>query len=230
MKAEFTALVQQLIAEQGREALFNVAKCKAFLADYTGSEYQSERRLLLQAVEAGIPTTIARTNDLAAGKQQCVQKLQDECFFAPNVAVGVVNLLSAVLGAAAQKGVTQRQNTARQPEGIHPLPVNEKILVLLGIVVYALAYVISFFIFLELIFPWVINLSESAGYKTFFSTLPEIAEFFIVGAPALLLVLVILPGIIHILLMSLLIFIGNNTDPLKPYIAELTKKKQGSKK
>jgi hypothetical protein len=104
MKAEFTALVQKLIAEQGKEALFNTAKCKAFLADYTGSEYQNERRLLLQTVEAGITKAIAYTNDLAACKQQSVQKLQDEYYLAPKVTTGVVNLLVQVLqGEVVQK-------------------------------------------------------------------------------------------------------------------------------
>jgi hypothetical protein len=97
MKAEFTALVRQLIAEQGRDALFNAIKCKAFLADYTKGEYLNERRLLLQVVEAGITSGIAKTGDLASYKLMAAKKLQDDYFLAPNVANGVVSMLAQVL-------------------------------------------------------------------------------------------------------------------------------------
>ena len=45
MNSEFVDILKKLIAEQGREALLNPAKCKAFLADYTGSEYKKELRV-----------------------------------------------------------------------------------------------------------------------------------------------------------------------------------------
>jgi hypothetical protein len=51
--AEFTAIIQTLIAGQGKDAFVNPAKCKAFLPDYTKNEYAKERRLLLKVVEAG---------------------------------------------------------------------------------------------------------------------------------------------------------------------------------
>jgi hypothetical protein len=38
MDAEFIAILQKLITEQGKEALLNAAKCKAFLSDYTRYE------------------------------------------------------------------------------------------------------------------------------------------------------------------------------------------------
>jgi hypothetical protein len=117
MKAEFTALVQKLVAEQGRDALFNTAKCKAFLADYTGSEYQNERRLLLQVVEAGITSGIANTGDLAAYKRMAVQKLQDDYYLAPNVTGGVVDMLALVLrGDVKQKTVCRNCGKELQDE------------------------------------------------------------------------------------------------------------------
>jgi hypothetical protein len=123
MKAEFTALVQQLIAEQGRDALFNAAKCKAFLADYAKGEHLNERRLLLQVVEAGVASGIANTGDLAAYKQQASQKLQDDYYLAPNVAGGVVSMLAQVLrgdtatpqGTAAVHQSAVPARTAYQP-------------------------------------------------------------------------------------------------------------------
>jgi uncharacterized membrane protein YhaH (DUF805 family) len=121
MKAEFTALIQQLIAEQGRDALFNAAKCKAFLADYARGEYLNERRLLLQAVEADIPKAVADTNDLAACKQQCVKKLQDDYYLAPNVANGMVNLLSVLLGKETQQQIIKNNLAADVPQREQPV-------------------------------------------------------------------------------------------------------------
>jgi tetratricopeptide (TPR) repeat protein len=118
MKAEFTTLVQKLIVEQGKEALFNTAKCKAFLADYTGSEYQNERRLLLNTVEAGITKAIADTKDLAACKQQAVQKLQDEYYLAPNIAAGAVNMLSVLLGKETQQQIIKNNAVADLPQPV----------------------------------------------------------------------------------------------------------------
>jgi predicted Zn-ribbon and HTH transcriptional regulator len=97
VKAEFTTLVQQLIVEQGKEALFNAAKCKALLADYTRGEYKKESRLLLQAIETGVAEAVSNTNDIASCKAQAVQKLQDEYFLAENIAADVVDMLASVL-------------------------------------------------------------------------------------------------------------------------------------
>jgi uncharacterized membrane protein YhaH (DUF805 family) len=97
MKAEFTKMVQQLIAEQGKEVLFDADRCKSFLLDYTKGEYPNERRLLLQVVEADIIGGIVNTDDLVTYKQMAVQKLQDEYFLASNVAGGVVDMLSELL-------------------------------------------------------------------------------------------------------------------------------------
>jgi hypothetical protein len=117
MKAEFTALVQQLIAEQGRDALFNTAKCKSFLADYARGEYPNERRLLLQVVEAGIAAGIANTGDLASYKLMAARKLQDEYFLAPNVATGVVSMLAQMLrGETEQKTVCRNCGKELQSE------------------------------------------------------------------------------------------------------------------
>jgi len=54
MDPDFIAILQKLIAEQGKEILLNTAKCKAFLSDYTRGEYKKESRLLLQVLDAGV--------------------------------------------------------------------------------------------------------------------------------------------------------------------------------
>jgi hypothetical protein len=96
MKAEFTALVQQLIAEQGRDALFNAAKCKAFLHDNQEIDINT-RRLLQQVVGSGIAGGIVNTSDIASYKLMAAKKLQDDYFLAPNVAKGVVSILAQML-------------------------------------------------------------------------------------------------------------------------------------
>jgi tetratricopeptide (TPR) repeat protein len=97
MKAEFTALIQQLIAEQGREALLDAAKCRAMLADYSKGEYKKESRLLLQAIEAGISEALSKADDIASCKAQAVRKLEDEYYLAENIAQDVVEMLTSVL-------------------------------------------------------------------------------------------------------------------------------------
>jgi tetratricopeptide (TPR) repeat protein len=97
MDNNFTAIIQTLVAEQGKDALFSAAKCKAMLADYTRNEYKKESRLLLQAIEAGIAEALSNADDLASCKAQAVQKLQDEYFLAENISADVVDMLAAVL-------------------------------------------------------------------------------------------------------------------------------------
>jgi hypothetical protein len=110
MKAEFTVLVQQLIAAQGRDALFNSTKCKAFLATAQGANI-SEKRLLQQAVESGITSGIANASNIAAYKAQAAQKLQADYFLAPNVANGVVDVL---IGLIRTVPPAQPQQSAQQ--------------------------------------------------------------------------------------------------------------------
>jgi hypothetical protein len=46
VKTDFIKIVQQVVAEQGKDTVINPAKCKVFLPDYTKGEYAKERRLL----------------------------------------------------------------------------------------------------------------------------------------------------------------------------------------
>jgi hypothetical protein len=97
MNAEFTAIVQTLVAEQGKDALVNPAKCKAFLPDYTKSEFTKERRLLLKVVEAGAVKEIAAAADPDICKKQQVRHLTEELFMAEDAAAEVVDMLVFVL-------------------------------------------------------------------------------------------------------------------------------------
>jgi ribosomal protein L40E len=110
MNAEFTAIIQQLIAEQGKDVLFNAAKCKAFLADYTRGDYKKETRLLLQVVEAGMAKELADAKELAICKKKLARDLRDDFFIAEDAAADVVSLL-----AFALRGDTAKL-TVRNPE------------------------------------------------------------------------------------------------------------------
>jgi hypothetical protein len=83
------------------------------LADYTRGEYKKKSRLLIQSVEADIPKAIDTTQDLAACKQQQIQRLQDDYFLVEAMAAEVVDMLVFVLGASPI--IPTRQNTPADP-------------------------------------------------------------------------------------------------------------------
>jgi hypothetical protein len=49
--AEFTAIVQNLIAERGKDIVINPAKCKMFLPDYSKGEYVTKSILIKKGRE-----------------------------------------------------------------------------------------------------------------------------------------------------------------------------------
>jgi uncharacterized protein with PIN domain len=103
MNTEFIDILKKLVAEQGKEALLNPAKCKAFLADYTHGEYKKESRLLLQSLDAGVQKAIDTTNELEICKKQQTRVLQEEYFLASETAADVVETLALVLREDKQK-------------------------------------------------------------------------------------------------------------------------------
>jgi sulfite reductase alpha subunit-like flavoprotein len=117
MNAEFTAIVQALIAEQGKDAIVNPARCKAFLPDYTKSEFTKERRLLLKVVETGAAKEIASAADLDICKKQQVRYLKEELFIAEDVAVEAVDMLAFVLrGETTEAKPEVSQPASQKPE------------------------------------------------------------------------------------------------------------------
>jgi len=107
MDQGFVDILKKLITEQGKEALLNPAKCKAFLADYTHGEYKKESRLLLQALDAGVPKAIDATKELEICKQQQVSILMEEHFLAAEAAADVVDALALVLREGQVSGITK---------------------------------------------------------------------------------------------------------------------------
>jgi hypothetical protein len=107
MNSAFIAILQQLAAEQGKKALLNPARCKAFLADYTHGDYKKESRLLLQALEAGVPKAIESTKELEICKLQQARVLHEEHFLTAEAAADVVETLALVLRGEHGKGSSQ---------------------------------------------------------------------------------------------------------------------------
>jgi DNA-directed RNA polymerase subunit RPC12/RpoP len=108
MNTMFIAILQKLITEQGKEALVNPSKCKAFLADYTKGEYKKESRLLLQALEAGVQKEIITTKELEICKKQQARILREEHFVAAEAAEDIVDTLALVLRDENKNRTSQR--------------------------------------------------------------------------------------------------------------------------
>jgi hypothetical protein len=97
MNAEFTSIIQTLIAERGKDAVINPAKCKMSLPDYTKGEYAKERRHLLTEVETGAAREIAAAANLDICKKQQIRHLKEDLFMAEDVAADAIDLLAFVL-------------------------------------------------------------------------------------------------------------------------------------
>jgi formylglycine-generating enzyme required for sulfatase activity len=111
MDTQFIAIMQKLVAEQGKDALNNTSRFKSLLADYTGTEYRKERRLFTQALEAGVGKAISSTQDVELCKKQQVRALQDEYGLAHEAAVDVVDTLALILKGNTSKTQVQAGNT-----------------------------------------------------------------------------------------------------------------------
>jgi hypothetical protein len=92
----FINILQKLVDEQGKGALTDAKKCKAFLADYTKNEYKKECRLILLAVDAGMSKVIDGADELAVCKKAFIRDLEEEGLNSA-VAADIVNALALVL-------------------------------------------------------------------------------------------------------------------------------------
>jgi hypothetical protein len=92
----FIDILKKLVKEQGRAALTDAKKCKAFLADYTKNEYKKECRLILIAVEAGMSKVIDGADELEPCKKAFIKDLEEEGLNS-TVAADIVNALALVL-------------------------------------------------------------------------------------------------------------------------------------
>jgi hypothetical protein len=116
MEQGFIDILKKLIDEQGKEALLNSAKCKAFLADYTKNEYKKESRLLLQALDVGVQRAIDTTKEIAICKKQQIRLLHEDYGLDEKIAADIVDTLALIL-----RGDTSKS----EPDSVH-IPLNIK--------------------------------------------------------------------------------------------------------
>ena len=113
MEQGFIDILQKLIKEQGKEALLDASKCKAFLADYTRNEFKKESRFLLQALDAGVQRAIDASRELPICKKQQIRLLHEDYGLVENVAVDIVDTLAFVLRGDTTR--TEMQGTDNVP-------------------------------------------------------------------------------------------------------------------
>ena len=113
MDQSFINILQQLVKEQTNAALTDARKCKALLADYTGSEYKKEKRLFLLAVEAGMAKVIDGADDLEACKKAFIQELDDDYSLDTEAAEDIINTLALLL--RGDKAVTRSARQTAAP-------------------------------------------------------------------------------------------------------------------
>jgi TPR repeat protein len=105
MEQGFIDILKKVVTQHGKEYFMETKKCKAIISDYTGSEYRTERGLLIRAVEAEVSNAIITVEEKDLDNCMKVQqrKLQEEEFMDSAIAENVVNLLAHVLRNVALK-------------------------------------------------------------------------------------------------------------------------------
>jgi len=126
MNPEFITILKKLIAEQGKEVLFNPSKCKAFLADYTHGDYKKESRLLIQTIEAGIPKAIDNADELSQCKQKQIRVLHEEYFLTEEIAEDIINIILLFLKNSEEQTITSSQNKSMVKQSSYE--INEQVL------------------------------------------------------------------------------------------------------
>jgi len=114
MDQGFISVLQQLIAEQGKEPLLIPGKCKAILSDYARGDYKKESRLILQALDAGVAKAINNTQEMDLCKKQQIQILHAEYELVEETAADIVDTLAFVLRGDNSKTILQK--TEKKPE------------------------------------------------------------------------------------------------------------------
>jgi hypothetical protein len=120
MDSGFINILKKLVKEQTSAALTDARKCKALLADYTGSEYKKEKRLFLLAVEAGMAKVIDGADELEPCKKAFIRDLEEDHDLKPETAADIVNTLALVL--RGDKTVTQSPIAQQTAAPVAPAP------------------------------------------------------------------------------------------------------------
>jgi len=80
MEQGFIDIVKTVVDKHGIIYLTDTGKCRAIVSDYTGSNYQNERGLLLRAVDADVSKALhaAEQSDIERCMKVQQRRLHDE--------------------------------------------------------------------------------------------------------------------------------------------------------
>ena len=106
MDSDFVNILKRIVAEQGKAALTDAKRGRAFISDYTGNEYKKEKRLFLLAVEAGMAKAIGEADDLEACKKTYIRELDDDYALDSDVAEDIINTLALLLHGDKTKTIS----------------------------------------------------------------------------------------------------------------------------
>ncbi|MCL2184454.1 MAG: hypothetical protein FWB86_01175 [Treponema sp.] len=97
MEQDFIEILKTIIKEQGKEAIFDSAKCKPLLADYTKGEFKKESRILLQALDAKVQKAVNTSQEIDICRKQQIRLLHEDYAMIEETAADIVDTLIHVL-------------------------------------------------------------------------------------------------------------------------------------
>ena len=99
VEAEFIEIITKMVAERGKDDLFDTKRCMSVIADLTRNKFKRERNLLFPAIESGAAKAIygASESDLQICKLRQIRKLEEEYNLRRFAAEEVVNMLALIL-------------------------------------------------------------------------------------------------------------------------------------
>ena len=115
MDKNFVNILQQMVAKETKEAILNPTKCKALIKDYARGEFKKEIRWLLTALEEKVQIAINEANDIPNCKLRQIRVLKDECGFADDIAIDIVDMLCFVLRGDTNKSIKATRKKEEPP-------------------------------------------------------------------------------------------------------------------
>jgi len=128
MEAEFVEIVRKLVAERGKDDLFDTKLCMSTLADLAKNKFKRERNLLFSAIESGAAKAIDAVidSDLHICKIRQIRKLENDYNLRQFAAEEVVNMLALILrGDSTTTVIPQPSKQENFPE-TQPQPASGK--------------------------------------------------------------------------------------------------------
>jgi hypothetical protein len=107
MDAKFIAIVQAMLAKNGKDILFDSARFKSALPGEAQGAFKKERHVLSVAIERGAGREIDAADDLPAVKQKLTDDLMDRFHIARPGATETIELMAHLLRGDRAPAVTE---------------------------------------------------------------------------------------------------------------------------